>query len=65
MALSRKLTDAERRALNKRMTPEILCDHPGCRKVAIEIIGAIRDLNSKFAVCAEHLNSGRHTSENS
>ena len=56
MALSRELTDAERRALDKRKTHEILCDHPGCRNIAVEVIGVVRDINGKFAVCAEHLN---------
>ena len=63
MALSRELTDAERRALNQRKSPEILCDHPGCENVAIELLGIVRDIKSKFVVCAEHLNSPRHTTK--
>lgn len=65
MALSCELTDAERRALNRRKTSEVLCDYPGCRKVAVELLGIIRDINSKFAVCAEHLKKPEHTTKSS
>lgn len=66
MALSQELTDAERRAQNQRTTSEILCDYPGCQKVAVEIMGGgVRELNTKFAVCAEHLNLPEHTTKSS
>ena len=64
MALSREFTEAERRALIKRETSdEILCDYPGCEKIAIEVLGVIRDINGKLAVCAEHLNLPAQTTK--
>lgn len=65
MPLSRELTEAERRALDRRETEnEILCDHEGCGNAAVEILGGgVRELNTKFAVCAEHLNLPTHTTK--
>ena len=63
MPLSRELTDAERRALDKQKSPEILCNYPDCKNVAIELLGIIRDINSKFAVCAEHRNLPAQTTK--
>lgn len=57
MALSRILTEAERRAHNNRDPKQIVCDHFGCRNVAVEVVGFVRELNRKFVACAEHLNS--------
>lgn len=65
MALQNKLTDAERRALDRRNPPEMLCDYPGCQNVAIEVMAVVRDLNSKFAVCADHIRRPAQTAKSS
>lgn len=33
---------------------EYLCDWPGCPNVAVEVIGIVRELRLRSAVCAEH-----------
>lgn len=50
------LTDAERRAQEKRNTSEVRCDHPECQNLAVEIMGGgVRELSMKIALCADHL----------
>jgi hypothetical protein len=34
---------------------EYLCDWPDCPNVAVEVIGVVRELRMRAAVCAEHV----------
>ncbi len=54
----KELTDAERRAQEKRNPSEVRCDHPECQNLAVEIMGGgVRELSMKVALCADHLNT--------
>jgi hypothetical protein len=33
---------------------EYLCDWPDCPNVAVEVVGVVRELRMRAAVCAEH-----------
>jgi len=33
---------------------EYLCDWPNCPEVAVTVLGVVRDLRLRAAVCAEH-----------
>ena len=63
MPLTNELTEAETRALEQRTTSEHLCDYPGCENTAVQVVGVVRDINSAFAVCEEHLDLAKHTNE--
>ena len=38
----------------EEMLSEYLCDWPGCPNVAVEVLGFVRELRMRAAVCAEH-----------
>ena len=38
----------------EEMLSEYLCDWPECPNVAVEVLGVVRDLRMRAAVCAEH-----------
>jgi hypothetical protein len=35
---------------------EYLCDWPDCPNVAVEVLGVVRELRLRAAVCAKHAN---------
>jgi hypothetical protein len=34
---------------------EYLCDWPDCPNVAVEVVGGLRELRMRVAMCAEHV----------